>query len=92
MTLRDIVNHPTVTIIDVREPWEFAAGNVDDSINIPLADLKNNLLVIADYPKPILLCCESGNRSAQIYNLLRAKGYDQVFDGGGWRDLRNMKF
>ncbi len=92
MTLRDIVNHPTVTIIDVREPWEFAAGHVDNAINIPLATLKNNLLLVDDYTPPILLTCESGNRSAQVHNLLMAKGFEQVYDGGGWRDLRNMRF
>ena len=92
MTLRDIVNHPTVTIVDVREPWEFAAGHMDDSINVPLATLKNNLIQVDDYTQPILLCCESGNRSAQVHNLLMAKGYDRIYDGGGWRDLRNMKF
>ncbi len=92
MTLRDIVNHPTVTIIDVREPWEFAAGHVENAINIPLATLKNNLLLVKDYTPPVLLCCESGNRSAQAHNLLKAKGLERVYDGGGWRDLRNMKF
>jgi len=92
MTLRDIVNHPSVTIIDVREPWEFAAGHVENAINIPLAALKNNLLVVDEHSHPILICCESGNRSSQAHNLLIAKGYDRVYDGGGWRDLRNMKF
>ncbi|HHB77674.1 MAG TPA: rhodanese-like domain-containing protein [Saprospiraceae bacterium] len=92
MTLRDIANHPTVTIIDVREPWEFAAGHVVNSINIPLGTLKNNLLVIDEFTKPILLCCESGNRSGQAANLLVAKGQDRVYNGGGWRDLRNMIF
>ncbi len=92
MTLRDLVNHPTVTIIDVREPWEFAAGHAENAVNIPLATLKNNLLLVKDFTKPILLTCESGNRSAQIHNLLMAKGLEGVYDGGGWRDLRNMKF
>ncbi len=92
MTLRDLVNHPTVTIIDVREPWEFAAGHAENAVNIPLATLKNNLLLVKDFTKPILLTCESGNRSAQVHNLLMAKGFEGIYDGGGWRDLRNMKF
>lgn len=92
MTLRDIVNHPTVSIIDVREPWEFAAGHIENATNIPLATLKANLLLMDDFSQPILLCCESGNRSSQALNLLTAKGYDRIYDGGGWRDLRNMKF
>ena len=92
MTLRDIINHPTVTIIDVREPWEFESGHVVNSINIPLADLKNNLLVVEDFSKPILLCCESGNRSSQAQNVLLAKGYTKIYDGGGWSDLSNMIF
>ncbi len=92
MTLRDIVNHPTVTIIDVREPWEFDAGHVAHAINLPLAALKSNLLAVDDHSKPILLCCESGNRSHQAHTVLIAKGLEQIYDGGGWRDLNNMIF
>ncbi len=92
MTLRDIINHPTVSIIDVREPWEFAAGHVPNAINLPLGILKANLLLLEDYNKPVLLCCESGNRSQQVHNLLKAKGMEQVYDGGAWRDLKNMIF
>lgn len=92
MTLRDIANHPTVTIIDVREEWEFLAGHIDNAIHIPLADLKSNLLLLDDFSKPILLVCESGNRSRQVHTIIVAKGVDRVYDGGGWRDIKNMIF
>ncbi len=92
MTLRDLANKPGTTIIDVREPWEFAAGHIDGAINIPLDTLKADLTAIDRYPKPVLLVCESGNRSRQAHDLLVAKGIAQVYDAGPWRDVRNMIF
>ena len=50
-----------IGVIDVREPMEFAGGHIAGSLNVPLARL-------ADTPLPegpLVLVCQSGNRSLQ---------------------------
>ena len=53
------------TIIDVRSYGEFMGGHVAGSINIPLQEITQRLDEIKALPKPVILCCASGNRSGQ---------------------------
>ena len=75
-------------IIDVRTPGEFNAGHIKGSINIPLQNVQNNLSKIKR-DKPVITCCASGMRSASAKNILKANGYEQVFNGGSWIGLKN---
>ncbi len=85
-----------VTVIDVREPMEYASGHIKGSLNIPLARISQ-----ADLPRgPLVLVCQSGNRSAKAMNQLLQRGHPHpVADllGGvpAWQqagfDLRKLK-
>lgn len=70
-------------IIDVREPFEYAAGHVDGSINIPLGQLGSSPSELSGKPKdtPIIVYCRSGNRSNAAKGLLESQGYEDVTDG-----------
>jgi hypothetical protein len=58
--LADQLESKRVTVIDVREPMEYASGHIAGSLNVPLARLQQ-----ADLPQgPLVLVCQSGNRSA----------------------------
>jgi len=60
-----------LTVIDVREPMEFASGHIAGSLNVPLARLRQ-----ADLPAgPLVLVCQSGNRSAKGVQTLLDRGY-----------------
>ncbi|MEB3326700.1 MAG: rhodanese-like domain-containing protein [Synechococcus sp.] len=60
-----------VKVIDVREPMEYAGGHIAGSLNVPLARLSP-----ADLPKgPLVLVCQSGNRSAQALARLMQQGH-----------------
>ena len=59
-------------IVDVREPEEFAAGNIDDSINVPLSTLipglgptteTGDLTALTEESRRICVYCQSGGRS-----------------------------
>ena len=76
-------------IIDVRSKGEFAGGHIQDSINIPVDQLKNNLSKLKDKHQNIICCCASGMRSGTAKGILEAHGYTAVFNGGGWRSLQN---
>lgn len=60
-----------VAIIDVREPMEFASGHITGSFNVPLGQLADATLPQA----PLVLVCQSGQRSAKGMELLRRRGH-----------------
>lgn len=76
-------------IMDVRTRAEYESGHIQNSINIPLDQLANNLHKWKDKNKPIITCCASGMRSASAKKLLTSCGYVNVYNGGGWNALRN---
>ena len=62
-----------VTVIDVHEPMEYASGHINGSLNIPLARIAQ-----ADLPRgPLVLVCQSGNRSAKAMHQLLQQGHPQ---------------
>ena len=76
-------------IIDVRSKDEFKGGHIKGAINISVDTLANNLSQLKDLNKPIITCCASGMRSSSAKSILLSKGYTQVYNGGGWRNLQN---
>ncbi len=75
-------------IIDVRTRGEYQGGHIKGSLNIPLDSLSGNLGKIKK-DKPVITCCASGMRSASAKNILRSKGYAEVYNGGPWFSLQN---
>jgi rhodanese-related sulfurtransferase len=60
-----------VTVIDVREPMEYAGGHIAGSLNVPLSRITQ-----ADLPQgPLVLVCQSGNRSARALHQLLQQGH-----------------
>ena len=76
-------------VVDVRSKGEYAGGHVRGSVNIPLDQLRNNLSRFPDKNKVIITCCASGNRSGMAKNILKEKGYTNVYNGGGWMSLQH---
>ncbi|MBL4668113.1 MAG: rhodanese-like domain-containing protein [Flavobacteriales bacterium] len=72
------------TIIDVREPGEFAMGCVEGSTNIPLGQVQNKIEDFKAMKKPLVLCCASGGRSGQAVQFLESNGVKEIYNGGGW--------
>lgn len=75
-------------IVDVRTPGEYASGHIRGSVNIPLDKLSQNLNKLSK-DKAIITCCASGMRSASARSILKSRGYDRVYNGGGWAGLRS---
>jgi rhodanese-related sulfurtransferase len=76
-------------ILDVRSKGEFESGHIRGAINIPVDQLRNNLNKLKNKSKPIITCCASGMRSASAKTLLKANGYSEVYNGGGWYSLQS---
>ena len=74
-------------IIDVRSKGEYAGGHIQNSKNIPLDILANQLAQFKDKNQVIITCCASGMRSGSAKSMLESKGYTNVYNGGGWSGL-----
>jgi sulfur-carrier protein adenylyltransferase/sulfurtransferase len=72
-----------ITIIDVREPDEFAVGALPDSINIPLGTLPQRLNEIPADAIPVFVC-RMGGRSLRGCAIAQAAGHERVvnLEGG----------
>ena len=69
--LADQLAAETVAVIDVREPMEYAGGHIAGSLNVPLSRITQ-----ADLPRgPLVLVCQSGNRSAKALAQLLQQGH-----------------
>ena len=91
MDFKNLINDPQATLVDVRETWEFAGGNVEGSLNIPLGQVFSKVEEFRNIPKPIILFCMSGNRSGMAEAFLKAQGVKEVYNGGAWRDVAYQK-
>ena len=79
-------------IIDCRTPGETAGGMVTGAQELDwLAGAWTEEAVQSlDPAKSYYLYCRSGNRSGQATKLLRAKGFDSVFNAGGYGSLEGL--
>lgn len=64
-------------LLDVREPGEVARGRIDGFVNIPLNDLRERLQEIPA-GKPVVVSCQSGQRSYMAERILKQHGYQAV--------------
>jgi len=76
-------------VLDVRTKGEYAGGHIRGSVNIPVDQLNTNTSRFSDKNKVIITCCASGMRSGAAKNILKSKGYTQVYNGGSWISLQN---
>jgi rhodanese-related sulfurtransferase len=74
-------------ILDVRSKGEYNSGHISGSMHIALDQLNANLHLLKNKETPIITCCASGMRSASAKSILKAKGYKEVYNGGGWTSL-----
>lgn len=75
------INLNEYVIIDVRTRREFRETHLNGSINIPLTEVKRNIeRYVKDKNKKLLICCQSGIRSARAVEMLESIGYTEVYN------------
>ena len=78
-------------IIDVRTEGEYEKGHIDNSVNIPLSQIRKH---IEDYGKEdeILLICATGHRSRAAAKNFLENGYQNVSHlKGGMMSYNKLK-
>jgi rhodanese-related sulfurtransferase len=76
-------------IVDVRTQAEFKSNAHSKAKNIPLDQLAARLKEL-DRNRPILVCCESGSRSAHAVSILKQAGFSDVANLGSWRRIQRL--
>lgn len=71
-----------VTVVDVREPDEYAEGHVPGVVHVPVGDLPARVGDL-DRDQPVYVICASGNRSAAMTDYLISLGFDAASVAGG---------
>ncbi|MEA5511217.1 rhodanese-like domain-containing protein [Crocosphaera sp. UHCC 0190] len=77
-TLKQLIDSNTITLIDVREPVEYARERIVGAKLFPLSQFNPNKLQQETTNKPLILYCQSSNRSYQAAQKLLASGYTEI--------------
>ncbi|KAA9022618.1 sulfurtransferase TusA family protein [Niallia endozanthoxylica] len=81
VSLDDLLNkldgNEKITVLDVREPAEYAFGHIPGSINIPLGELEHRFEELND-TENLHIICRTGNRSDFAAQKLTEKGFKNV--------------
>jgi rhodanese-related sulfurtransferase len=79
-----LINRQDAVVVDVREKKEFESGHIVDSINIPLAKLKQRLTELNKHKeKPVVVVCKLGQHSGDAAKTLQEAGHAEVFKLSG---------
>ncbi len=82
------------TLIDVREPDEYAAGHLPGAVSMPRGVLERDVeAAVPILGAPLVLYCGGGYRSALAAASLGEMGYTDVASmDGGWRAWTEADF
>ncbi len=78
-------------LVDVRTTAEFNAQHLTNAVNSPLDQITQSLPDrVPDKSQVILLHCRTGRRSALAEKQLRALGYTNAFNVGGYEQAERI--
>jgi phage shock protein E len=69
-------------LVDVRSPGEFGSGHIPGAVNVPVGELGAKLKLLGAKDQPVVVYCASGARSAMARSVLKAQGFEKVFNLG----------
>jgi phage shock protein E len=91
---RELLEKQPGLIIDVRTRGEYEHGHLtqtDDLIDFMSPDFRSKIEQL-DRDKTYYLYCRSGNRSGQAARIMKNMGFEQVYNIGGFEELRDAGF
>jgi adenylyltransferase/sulfurtransferase len=75
----------TLTVLDVREPWELALASLPGTLNIPLNEVPARLGEMDPHVELVVMC-HGGVRSRRAAEFLSARGFTHVANLAGGID------
>ncbi|MFZ0733743.1 MAG: rhodanese-like domain-containing protein [Candidatus Sulfotelmatobacter sp.] len=67
-----------LTLLDVREPWEFETASISNARLIPMGDVPSRAHQELDPEDHIVVLCHHGVRSMNVTVWLRQQGFENV--------------
>ncbi|WP_051884402.1 rhodanese-like domain-containing protein [Chryseobacterium luteum] len=86
--IREIVNSSDVTLVDVRIPEQYEAGTARGAVNIPLAEIQNNINSLKG--KKVVVFCNMGIQADQAMEILKKNGVE-AYDGTTWKNVKAIQ-
>lgn len=83
--LAEALERDAVTLIDVREPYEWEAGRIPGAVHVALSELGSRASEI-DRERPVVFQCRVGGRSGMAAQAFREAGFDAWSLRGGLLD------
>ena len=85
------LNKKDAYLLDVRETVELSTGQINDSINIPLSELRER---IGEIPKEkdIYVYCQVGHRGYNAARILEQSGYNVFNLDGGYKTYKYANY
>ena len=83
---KQLIAQGGITVIDVREESEYAAGHLDNALPLPRGVLEFKIGTIpelSDKDKPVLIYCRTGGRASLAALSMKALGYTNVLSIAG---------
>jgi rhodanese-related sulfurtransferase len=80
--VKEALDKDDIVLIDVREPYEWAAGRIPGATHIEIERLAARADEVPT-DRPIVFHCRLGVRSAMAMQAFRASGWDAYHLGGG---------
>lgn len=87
-SIKEVVNSSDVTLVDVRIPEQYAAGTAKNAINIPLAEIQNNIETLKG--KKVVVFCNKGIQADQAMEILKKNGVE-AYDGTTWKNVKAIQ-
>ena len=85
----DFVRSRDSFVIDVRQPFEFAAGRLDGARNIPVEQLRQRFHELPR-EREILVCCGAGQIAYYAVRILLQHGFNAKLLSGGLRTYNHL--
>ncbi|BAP33857.1 rhodanese-related sulfurtransferase [Chryseobacterium sp. StRB126] len=86
--IKEVVTSSDVTLVDVRIPEQYAAGTAKNAINIPLAEIQNNIETLKG--KKVVVFCNKGVQADQAMEILKKNGVE-AYDGTSWKNVKGIQ-
>jgi rhodanese-related sulfurtransferase len=91
MTVAEILKTGDYHLIDVREEMELEMdGQIENAQNIPLGEIQDRKQEISNLAGPKIFYCRSGNRSGKAVDFFKNEGLTDVYNGGGYEDMKTL--
>ena len=88
--IKALVLDPETTLVDVRIPEQFAEKTAEGAINIPLAEIENNIDLFKG-KKNIVVFCNSGRQSGEALEILKKNGIKNVYNAKTLTNVEAIK-